>query len=461
MSLDGATTLSPGGPASLTGSPDGIRLSTMGARISVLLADDNLIVREGVKALVTREEDLEVVGEAAEYDEVIACAERLRPDVVVTDIRMPPSLQREGIDAAREVRLLHPGTGVVILSQYAEPSYAISVLGADGVGWAYLLKDRIADGDQLARAIRSVAAGDSVLDPAIVAAVETPVAEDAVSLDESERQLLHLVARGRSLKAIAVARGTTAAGVAEDVDQLFLKLSKSASEGAAESLRLLRLLHEAIVEREELGEVLSRFLPGGVAEQLREHERGIGMSERLVVTVLMSDVRGYCGIAERTDPAQLASQLNEHRAEMSRAVLGSGGTVMQFAGDAVLAVFGAPTPQADHAERAVAGARSMQLLQTSLNECWQKKAWPAFGIGVGLSTGEVAAALLGSEQRVEYSIVGDTVNLAQRLQARAGPGEIVASDATVRAIDASARAIPLPPQPVKGRQSPVLAYRVG
>ena len=140
-------------------------------RITVFLADDNVIVREGVRALLGLEADLEVVGTADDYDSLIAGAEAAAPQVLVTDIRMPPSFQQEGINAAKEVRKRHPGTGVVILSQYDDPDYAISLLSDGAAGYAYLLKDRVAEGNQLARAVREVAAGGSVLDPKIVEAL--------------------------------------------------------------------------------------------------------------------------------------------------------------------------------------------------------------------------------------------------------------------------------------------------
>jgi len=111
--------------------------------IDVLLADDNLIVREGVRALIARHADLRVVGVAADYDEVIQGALDCEPHVLVTDIRMPPSFNREGIDAAKEVRKRHPGTGVVILSQYDDPEYAVSLLAEGSAGYGYLLKDHI------------------------------------------------------------------------------------------------------------------------------------------------------------------------------------------------------------------------------------------------------------------------------------------------------------------------------
>src|SRR3984893_5652769 len=128
-------------------------------RITVFLADDNVIVREGVRALLTLETDLDVVGTADDYDSLLAGAEDLAPQVLVTDIRMPPSFQREGIDAAKELRKRHPGTGIVVLSQYDDPEYTISLLADGAAGYAYLLKDSIAEGDQLARAVGAVGTG--------------------------------------------------------------------------------------------------------------------------------------------------------------------------------------------------------------------------------------------------------------------------------------------------------------
>ncbi|MBT8217542.1 MAG: response regulator transcription factor, partial [Acidimicrobiia bacterium] len=139
--------------------------------ISVFLADDNLIVREGVRALLDLEEDFEVVGQAADYDGLVNGARDTNPQVIVTDIRMPPDFSREGIEAAKEVRRRHPGTGVVILSQFDDPDYAVSLLSEGAAGYAYLLKDRVGEEDQLARAVREVAAGGSVLDPKIVEAL--------------------------------------------------------------------------------------------------------------------------------------------------------------------------------------------------------------------------------------------------------------------------------------------------
>ena len=187
-------------------------------------------------------------------------------------------------------------------------------------GYAYLLKDRVAEGDQLARAIREVATGGSMLDPVIVSALVNPV-RTAASLTPDDDALLTLVAQGKPIKAIAAARHTTPAAVADDVERLWVRLAEGVSSGADGALKRLRRLHEAIVEREEQGESLGRLLPGGVAEKLLQEGRGIGDTERLEVTVLMSDIRGYSTIAERADPSALAAQLNTHRAEMNRAIL--------------------------------------------------------------------------------------------------------------------------------------------
>ena len=427
--------------------------------IDVLLADDNLIVREGVRALIERNADLRVVGVAADYDEVIAGALAWTPHVLVTDIRMPPDFNREGIDAAKEVRKRHPGTGVVILSQYDDPEYAVSLLAEGSAGYGYLLKDHLAEGNQLVDAIRAVATGGTALDPAIVEALVRPVTTHG-GLTPGEEELLSLVAEGKPIKAIAAARGLPAEAVDLEVENVFVKLAEGVSSGTKGALQRLRLLHKAIVDREEQGETLSRLLPGGLAEKLRRDGRHIGETEKVNVTVLMSDIRAYSTIAEHADPSQLAGQLNVHRAAMNDAILGENGTVMQFVGDAVMAVFGAPFAQPDHADRAVAASRAMHDKQSAINAQWEIEGLPAFGLGLGLSTGDAAAALLGSEERLEYTLVGDTVNLSQRLQQLADAGETVLSEATLATLTTVADTVALPPQLVKGRDTPVVAYKL-
>jgi class 3 adenylate cyclase len=299
-----------------------------------------------------------------------------------------------------------------------------------------------------------------VLDPTIVEAIVSPVSNTGGLSAEQER-LLKYVAEGRPIKAIAVAEQTTPAAIAQAVEQLFITLSEEARTGGSGALRRLRLLHQAIVDREEQGETLSRLLPTGVADKVRAGGGKIGETEELTVTVLMSDVRGYSGIAEQSDPSALAGQLNEHRARMNRAILDRDGTVMQFIGDAVMACFGAPVPQTHHAQHALDTAVAMLEAQRELDAEWDERGLPAFGLGIGISTGPVAAAMLGSEERLEYTLVGDTVNLAQRLQDLARPaGCVVVGESTLAELDQVPDHEPMGEQLVKGRQTPIRTFRI-
>jgi adenylate cyclase len=431
----------------------------VGVTISVFLADDNLLVREGVRAVMDLADDLEVVGVASEFAELVDGAISLHPQVIVTDIRMPPEFRREGIEAAKVVRKHHPGTGIVVLSQYGEPEYAISLLSDGAAGYAYLLKDRIAEGDQLVRAIREVASGGSMLDPLIVEALTRPITTET-TLSPDEQRLLDLVAEGTPIKAIAVALRTTPADADARIEALFVHLAEGLASGDGEALGRLRRLQRAIALREEQGEVLSRMLPGGLTEKLRRDGRRIGETEELDVTVLMSDIRGYSTIAERTHPTTLAGQLNRHRAEMNDAILSHRGTVMQFVGDAVMAVFGAPQPLDGHADLALEAAAAMHARQSAVNREWAECGIDPFELGIGVSTGRVAAAVLGSDDRMEYTVVGDVVNLAQRLQQWAAPGETVLTEAAFAALRSPPECDVLEPECVKGRTTPVAARRV-
>lgn len=431
--------------------------------ITVVLADDNVIVREGVRALLALDAEIEVVGIAGDYDELVARAMETSPQVVVTDIRMPPSFQNEGIEAAKEIRRRMPGTAAIILSQFDDPEYAISLLEDGAAGYGYLLKDRVADGNRLSEAIRDVATGGSALDPQIVSALVNPVRVEG-ALNREEEALLQEVAEGRPVKAIAASRNLPPAAIDDAIQKLFMTLAKGASAGQADALKRLRQLHGAILEREEQGETLSRLLPSGLARKLRTDKGAADRTERLTVTVLMSDVRGYSGIAEHSDPAQLARQLNDHRRAMNEAILGEGGTVMQYVGDAVMAVFGAPEPLADHAAAAIRAAKAMHERQAQINLDWaaEDSSLHPFGLGIGLSTGEVAAALLGSAERLEYTLVGDTVNLSQRLESIARPaGTTVASKATLDAAAGIGPAVgwePMGAQDIKGREGTIEAF---
>ena len=170
----------------------------------VVIADDAVILREGLARLLV-EAGFEVVGQAADAGELLEQIEATSPDVAIVDIRMPPTHTDEGLQAAAEIRAEHPSVGILVLSQYVRPSYALELLshGTEGVG--YLLKDRVSDLDELAGSVRRVGEGGSVLDPSVVEQlVERPRSEDdpLEDLTEREREVLSLMAEGRSNKAI-------------------------------------------------------------------------------------------------------------------------------------------------------------------------------------------------------------------------------------------------------------------
>lgn len=199
--------------------------------IRVVLAEDNYLVREGVAKLIAGEDDLELCAACADYDSLLAAFETERPDVVITDIRMPPTGTDEGIRAANELRKRSPDTGVVVLSQYSEPAYALSFLEEGSRGRAYLLKERVSDIDQLADAIREVARGGSVIDPEVVDALVTARAKPAGSplrlLTPRETEILSEMATGKNNAAVAGALILSERAVEKHINSIFSKLGLS------------------------------------------------------------------------------------------------------------------------------------------------------------------------------------------------------------------------------------------
>jgi DNA-binding NarL/FixJ family response regulator len=194
----------------------------------VVVAEDSLIVREGILRVLGIVGDIEVVGVADDLPGVLAAVEEHGPDVVLTDIRMPPTGTDEGIRAAHELRRSHPGVGVVVLSQYVEARWAIDLLEADSRGRAYVLKDRIAEPDQLAAALREVGRGGSVVDPSVVEALFAGRAAATSSplrfLTPRETEVLDHIAQGKSNAAIARSLVLSVRAVEKHINSLFAKL---------------------------------------------------------------------------------------------------------------------------------------------------------------------------------------------------------------------------------------------
>jgi DNA-binding NarL/FixJ family response regulator len=202
--------------------------------IRLVIADDNLIAREGVQQILAADPELEVVASVGDLDELQAAVERERPDVVLTDLRMPPGLSDEGIRFANELREAHPDVGVIVLSQYEEPGYALSLIehGSDRRG--YLLKDRLHDRSQLRGAIDAVARGGAMIDPKLVDALVSGKARlersPLAGLTPREREVLAAIAQGKSNTAIAEALVLTKRAVEKHINSIFMKLNLGAAD---------------------------------------------------------------------------------------------------------------------------------------------------------------------------------------------------------------------------------------
>lgn len=202
----------------------------MWVTIRVVLAEDNTLLREGIARLLERAADLELVGAVADRPELERLIEETSPDVVVTDIRMPPTGTDEGIQIAAKLRAERAEVGVVVLSQYAEPAYALALLEGGSEGRAYLLKERISEVDELLAAIREVAAGGSVIDAKVVESLVTakrPARSDLDRLTPREREILSEMARGKSNAAIASALVLSTRAVEKHTNSIFSKLGLS------------------------------------------------------------------------------------------------------------------------------------------------------------------------------------------------------------------------------------------
>jgi DNA-binding NarL/FixJ family response regulator len=217
--------------------------------IRLVIADDSLIAREGIEHILAMEPELEVVASVGYLEELAAAVDRERPDVVLTDIRMPPSNSDEGIRFANRMRETHPQLGVIVLSQYEEPAFALTLLeqGSDRRG--YLLKDRLHDHAQLRAAIEAVVKGGAVIDPKLVDALvngkarleRSPLAE----LTPREQEVLSEIAQGKSNSAIAEALFLTKRAVEKHINSIFLKLDLGPEDDVSKRVKATLLFLSA------------------------------------------------------------------------------------------------------------------------------------------------------------------------------------------------------------------------
>ena len=199
--------------------------TAVGKGLRVVLADDSVLLREGIARLLT-ESGFDVVGQSENPDDLMLKVRSYSPDVAIVDIRMPPTQTDEGLRAAQEIRESHPDVGVLVLSQYVEPAYAMELLAESAEGVGYLLKDRVSDVDEFAAAVRRVAEGGSALDPALVTQLvgrrrqHDPIEE----LTAREREVLEAMAEGRSNQAIGERLFITPRAVEKHITSIFGKL---------------------------------------------------------------------------------------------------------------------------------------------------------------------------------------------------------------------------------------------
>ncbi len=232
--------------------------------------------------------------------------------------------------------------------------------------------------------------------------------------------------------------------------------------GGLAAVSIAKAHFAAAARREELTRVnFERFFAPGVAARIAASRSGaMPRGERRAVTLLYSDVRGFTGLAETLSPETVAALLSEYFAAMVELVFEHGGTLDKFSGDGLLAVWGAPLAAPDDADRALAAARAMQAECAGLNARWQSAGGPRLAIGIGLHHGEAFAGTIGSARRLDYTVIGDVVNVAARLCDAALGGEILLSSAVGQRLGA----VPVPAVPeelqLRGREEPVRIYRM-
>ncbi|MDP8937082.1 MAG: response regulator transcription factor [Actinomycetota bacterium] len=212
--------------------------------IRLVLAEDNYLLREGVCRLIEAQPELELLAACEDYDSLVEAIETHRPDVVLTDIRMPPTGTNEGIRAAEHLRQALPDAGVVVLSQYADPQYALEFLEHGSRGRGYLLKERVSDIDQLLAAIREVARGGSVIDPKVIdalVAARSRAPSPLRDLTVREAEVLSEMAQGKNNAAIAAALVLSERAVEKHINSLFSKLGLSEERDVSRRVKAVLL----------------------------------------------------------------------------------------------------------------------------------------------------------------------------------------------------------------------------
>jgi adenylate cyclase len=220
--------------------------------------------------------------------------------------------------------------------------------------------------------------------------------------------------------------------------------------------------HEELSRRIIERQALERFLSGAIVEKILASPDQIHLGgENQTATIMFSDIRGFTRMAEKMEPQQIVELLNEYFTEMTDLIFENGGTLDKYLGDGIMAVFGAPITRPDDALRSVRTAIDMQRTLARLNRSWESRGQAALRAGIGVNTGAVTAGNIGSTKRMDYTVIGDAVNLASRLCANAAGGQILVSESTYAELKGSLPAKRLDPIRIKGKETPVAVYEIG
>jgi adenylate cyclase len=217
-----------------------------------------------------------------------------------------------------------------------------------------------------------------------------------------------------------------------------------------------RMRREAVVRSN-----FERYFAPNVAAQIAQQQEGARpVGEKRPITILFSDIRGFTTMSESMTPDAIAQLLSEYFTEMVEVIFEHGGTLDKFVGDAILALWGAPIAHDDDADGAMRAASDMQRSIEALNAKWAAAGRPTIGVGIGINYGEVFAGNIGSQRRLEYTVIGDAVNVASRLCTQAGAGEILLTEPFYQRLTTSLEVERIDAMPLKGRAQPIAIYRV-
>jgi adenylate cyclase len=266
-----------------------------------------------------------------------------------------------------------------------------------------------------------------------------------------------LMAAGDRILGLLYVDSVTAANSFSDEDLQFLvAFSGLVAIGIRNSRYAEQVRREALVRSN-----FERYFAPNIAAEIAQQDAVVPLGgERRPITVLFSDIRGFTSMAESMGPDAIAQLLTEYFSEMVEIIFEHGGTLDKFVGDAIMALWGAPIAHTDDADRALRAAVAMQRGVARLNEQWALAGRPEIGVGIGINYGEVFAGNIGSHRRLEYTVIGDAVNVANRLCSEAGPGEILVSEALCQVVKDQADYEYLPAMALRGRTRSVQVYRV-